>query len=144
VQLHPKRLRIEHPRPTDVGVHPIRILEVGDEGVVRELEVPGGDRDTVAPARFRPDVVRQREGVPPSSDRRDEVRTRHEVGAELEGPLQNLWQRRIDRFGTERVEARRLGDRRPADDHGAAALGRLHVRAARTRDDEERGSDRRR
>ncbi len=57
----------------------------------REDEVLGRDRDSVAPARRRMDVVGQREWSPPREvDPRDEAFLEREVGTDLERRLQNL------------------------------------------------------
>ncbi len=61
-----------------------------------ELEVGGADRHPVAPARFRPDVVRQPERLPRDVHRGDEVRPHDEVGTGLERAFENLGNRRVE------------------------------------------------
>ena len=112
----------------------------------REDEVLRRDRDSVAPARLRTDVVGQREWSPPREvDPRDEAFLEREVGTDLERRLQNLLDpvRAAQAAVREQdVETGGLGADH-AKDERAAALRRLRGRAARSRDREERDGDRR-
>ncbi len=110
-----------------------------------ELEVGRTDLHPIAPARFRPDVVRQPERLRRDVHCGDEVRPDDEVWAGLERALENLGNRRVEAQPAARqgIEAGRLRLDRPQYDERAAAFRRLRGSAARSRDREERDGDRR-
>ena len=144
---HSQGLAIDGTRTADGGVELTDFRNtVTAYGLEREDEVLRGDRDSVAPARRRMDVVGQRERSPPREvDPRDEAFLVREVGTNLERPLQNLVnpeeQPSVALRGWD-VQTGRLGANL-AKDKRAAALRRLRARAARARDGEERDGDRR-
>ncbi len=144
-QLDLERLRAEDARSPDLAVELSHVECRGLEGdvlLVGEAEVGCRDRDSVRPARVRPDVIRERERLPVDRNARDEVRPRDEIGTDLERPLENLGQSRVvvTEVASEGIEA---GHLRTGGDNGPAAFRRLHARSARSRDGEERDDDRR-
>ena len=140
-------LAIDGARTPDGGVEVTELRgSVTAYRLEREDEVLRRDRDAVAPARLRADVIGQCERLPRRVvDPRDEAFLVREVGTDVEGLLQNLLAPDhlpplIAAHG-QNVQTGRLGGH--ANDERAAALRRLRRRAARSRDGKERGCDRR-
>ena len=133
-QYDPDRLRVDRADAAnnsalDGGVVGRSVLQ---ERPVREHEVRGRDRYSVAPSGLGPDVIREHERPPPRvGDTRDEPRTPGEVGTDVERRLQNPAEDRPER---ERRRSRTapLGEgieagglvRRLGEHDGAAALRR--------------------
>ena len=108
-----------------------------------ENEVLRADRDSVAPASLRTDVVDEGEGLLRNDRRIGEVRLERRVGQDLEGTREDLFQPEFPTRVDEHVETRRLAGRSRPDDERAAAFWRLRTHPARSRDGEERDGDRR-
>ena len=139
---HSHGLAIDGARTPDGGVEVTELRgSVTAYGPEREDEVLGRDRDSVAPARLRADVVGQSERSPPRVvDPRDEAFLVREVGTDLERLLQNLlapapapldcssWAERSDRQARGRACERRACRRASATAQGRPRRGRPRLR----------------